>query len=350
MGEDMVRIASVLIYLTLCLFGVNAFSAGQSSVDDYDVTISLYRPSDLAEREIPQPTLAFSNVARPPTGSVRDLLLRIHVWPDSDAIALLYAVNPDLHDPLHLPEQMHFIQIHSTPEIYAALSSGFLFRIHYDNQIVRAIVLARSDLRLVSDRASVLPPDRFDDGPARQTILGCISSISNTLDQIVDALDARDQPTNHEMLLQISGDIELSSQTLERITRSPNSITHPDAASLCAVVKDLKVKQAGFASTRGIELSPWPQALVRVRTVNAQTGKPVSLLTIHFVPEALETLKRWDRVFPTLSSPTEWYLPEADYILWASQNENATPLGRVRISVRKNSGSQPMVVDIPVKQ
>src|SRR5262249_41858994 len=160
---------------------------------------------------------------------------------------------------------------------------------------------------------------------------------------IVTRLDGRDQPTNHEMLLQVGADIELFSQTLGAAGQPTSSVTSADEAALCAVARDLNIKQSGFNTTRdpNSSFSPWPQALVQVRTVSAETGKPVLSLTVHFVPQALANLKERDRVFPTLSSPTEWYLPEADYILWAARGEHMPPLGQVRISVRRTGNSKP---------
>jgi len=346
-------IVSVLIFSSFFIQSASSFSCAQDVASDYNVTISLYRPSDMAERDVPQPPLAFPNIARPSTVHVlSELLLSIHVWPDSGATALIYALNPNLRDPLRLPERVRIIQIHPTTQVEAALSTGFLLRIHYDDKIVQEIVSSRDNLEHLVGHVKGLPLQRFENASARQTTLNCISSISDDFGQIADGLQARNQPTNHEMLLQVRGDIKLLTQTLRRIATSSESITRTDARIICSVGNDLKIKQDGFDRTRGIDSSstPWPQALVRVRTINAQTGNPVHLLTVHFVPEALESLKQWDRIFPTLSSPTEWYLPEADYVLWAARSKNAASLGRVRISVRKAGDSQPFIVDIPVKQ
>src|SRR5260370_27598510 len=146
-GKGTVPIASVPIYLLLCLLSVNTFSSAQGSVDDYDVRISLYRPSDMAEREMQQLPLAFPSIALPPTvGSVRELLLSVHVSPDSEATALVYALNPDLRDPLRRSEKVRIIQIQSTPQIEAAISSGFLLKIHYDEKIVQNLISSREDL------------------------------------------------------------------------------------------------------------------------------------------------------------------------------------------------------------
>jgi hypothetical protein len=203
-GKSTVRIASVPIYLSLCLLSVNTFSSAQSSVDDYDLQISLYRPSDVAEREMQQPRLAFPSIAVPPTvGSVRELLLSVHVLPDSEATALVYALNPDLRDPLRPSEKVRFIRIQSTPQIEAAISSGFLLKIHYDDKIIRDLISSRESLGTLAGRASALTSERFDDANVRQTGLSCISSISDDFGQIEDKLETRDQPTNHEMLLQV---------------------------------------------------------------------------------------------------------------------------------------------------
>src|SRR5215475_2883304 len=177
-GGSTVRIVAALVCLSIC--PVNVFSGAQNSVSNYDLRVSLYRPSDGAERAIPGVPLAFSTITVPaPVRTVRQLLLSVHIHADSDAASLFYALNPSVHDPLHLGDKVRVIEIHPTHDSTDALSEGFLFKIYYDEKIVRTLISSRESLPGLIASVSALAPERFADLSVRQAVLGCISSVSD---------------------------------------------------------------------------------------------------------------------------------------------------------------------------
>lgn len=78
----------------------------------------------------------------------------------------------------------------------------------------------------------------------------------------------------------------------------------------------------------------FPSVLVNVRT-RGSDGKDVQGLQIWCVPKALINKSSYYRRFPTLSSPTSLELSEGDYVFWATQGANDTPISnRVSVQVR----------------
>src|SRR5271157_2023026 len=125
-----IRVFSLLMFLVTCVLTTSTSGETQGSEDSYDIRISLFRTSDEVEHATIQPALRFTTITVPPgIGSIRELLLNSHIYADSDAIGLIYALNPDLNDPPQPGTKVRTIQIPLTPETTNALSDGFLFKI-----------------------------------------------------------------------------------------------------------------------------------------------------------------------------------------------------------------------------
>jgi hypothetical protein len=323
-------------------------------VANYDLKISLYRYVDDVERPTPQPPLRIiTTTASPDIHSIRELLVRRHLDPDSGAIGLMYALNPDLSDPPRPGANVLMIEIQATAEAEKAISDGFLFKIHYDDKIIADLISSREDLRLMAGTFSALPPERFADSSLRDATLNCISSISGDFDKIADYLADRDQPTNHEMLSQARDEVQLVLRALSQTTTNNVTVAAADKNTICAVANDLQIKKQFFeASEMAGEstLSSNPQADVLVNTFDSVTHQPVPMLTICYAPEALQNDPNWVKQFPNPSSPTEWRLPVADYVFWAIKFGDASPVSdRKPVPVRQTEESKPMTVGIVVR-
>ena len=350
-----VQLLPLPAYVCGCLLTVAAFAHAQTPKDNYDVSISLFRPVDEAEVATRQPLFSFAAITVPPgIRSVQDLLLDSQVYADSDSIGLMLALNPDLREPLEPGSQVRVLQIPRTPEITKALSEGFLFKVTYDARIIRDIVSSRESLRRLTQAASALTPERFADSALRPAASDCVSSISGDFDQIANHLEDREQPTNHEVLSQVRGEVDLLKLTLSRVTQETATVTPADKNVICAVAKDLRVKQEGFENTRGSQstLLKWPQARVLVNTIDAVTHQPVPNLTVYYAPIALEDDARFTQPFAGLSSPAESPpLAEGDYVFWVAKDIGRSPLStRKPVQVRKTEDSKPLIVDILVKR
>ena len=350
------RIIQLLLlpaYLLAWLLSVTEYAGAQDSVGNYDIEVSLYRALDEVERATPQPSLRFATISVPPDiGSVKELLLSSHLYPDSDAFGLTYALNPDLRDALQPGEKVRIIQIPSTPDNRSAISDGFLFKIRYDDRIVRDLISSRESLGRLPGAVSALAPGSFADSGLRQPTLDCLSSISVDFGHIADYLEDRGQLTNHEMLSQTHGDVELLLRKLGRITTGEGTLTEAEESAICLVANDLKTKLHGFESARrgATTFLRWPEARVLVNTFGAITQKPVPMLRIHYVAQALQNDPGQVKQFPGLSSPAELRLPEADYVFWVTKDGDASALSdRVPVSVRRTEDAKPLIVGIVVK-
>jgi hypothetical protein len=350
LGRSHSRLYFVLVNLMICLSTLPASAQYSASVEDLDVRITLYQPSDKQEREIPQQGITITAIKRPAAvSSLSDLLLSLKIFPDSDAAALIDALNPgsDLRALASL-ESIRVLRVAPRTDAATALSEGYLYRVHYDDHLISWLIHEREPFSKLTSNASSLPLARFADSGLQSQTLACISHGQYFFAQILDHLEDRIQPLNHEMLLQLEADIKLSSQTFERIGSSNSLVSPEDSSTLCKIAQDLSIKQKGFEMTRASDSGflSWPQVKILASTVDPATGRLVQLWTIHWAAEQLQDDPEQDHQLSVLTSTAQLQLPEADYVFWATKGASAS--GRRPVSVRVTTDSKPLEVQIPV--
>jgi len=339
-GTHHVRLLSALMCLW-CVLWIATDAANAEPIVNPDVTVTLFRPADEAQKDAEAATLLYPEITVPAkVSSVTGLLNSSNILADSDAIGLMYLLNPQLDkvDGLVAGQTLRMVQVELPPEAAKALSDGFLIKVNYDERLIAAILSQRDTLEQLSP-ASTRRTDHKD----------CIRSAAQYATMITDHLEVRDQPLEHQMLLQIQDDFVLLTQLGQRQSEA-SKIPPDDEETACAVAADLDLKRRGFESRRDASSSStsrWPQVRVLIRTFDA-SGTPKPMLRIHWVPQALEHLPGRDQQFPQLSTPSEYMLPEADYIFYATRQDDPTVLGKVAVAVRRRPGSEPLTVDIQV--
>jgi hypothetical protein len=345
-GADMSVAIRILVVAAMCSPAAPLTAqVSTASLDRYDIQISLFRPIDRLERKIGSIPFRFEEVrvssAHP---SVAGLLSGAKILPDFEAAALLFDMNPQLtiSGGFHEQDRIRVIRIEETPELAKALSEGFFYKIHYDQELIDSLLQSNDTIQKMKTAAS--------SSPASSDLKSCVSSAADDFEQIANHMKDGDQPLNHAMLSQVRGDGDLLLKSLDRITARGSPTTEADTATVCLVANDLQLKSERFLDARGstqTTLSPWPMVRVIVNTKDAISGKPVSLLTIHCVPVALEGNVSQSQEFDGLSSPSERLLPEADYVFWATKGQEDAVLGRRVISVRNTGG--PVAIDLGIK-
>jgi hypothetical protein len=343
-------------YLALALQSglMVANGSAQQPEPDYDVRISILKSCDGDERTLNEQSWRFVTV-KPSDGvnSVEDVLMARHICADADALGLIYAANPDLRDAraLKAGETIRVPEIEAIPEAQHAISDGYAFKIYYDDRIIRELISLRRNLAEALENISKATPDALARSGFDRATLKCTASIRDDFGQIADHLEDRDQPTNHEILTQLRGEVKFVRGAL---SRADAVISAADQIRICAVAKDLTLKQASFNSERGpaATFQRPPMVLVRVNTyTEAAPHKLADMLRVHYAPEALQNDPSEVRPFPGLSSPTESQVPEADYVFWVTRDGDPSLLSkRVLLSVRRTESSQPLILDILVKQ
>lgn len=335
----------ILVVMALCIPAISLTAqVSTADQDSYDIQISLFRPIDRLERKIAPLPFRFEVQVPPSPPTVEGLLSGSKILPDSQAAALLFDLNPQLtiSGDLHEQDRIRMIRIDGTPESAKALSEGFLYRIRYDQELIDSLLQSNDSIQSMKIAVS--------GGRASSDFKGCVASAADDFEQIANHMKDGDQPLNHAMLSQLRGDRDLLLRFAERITTTGFTTNVADTATVCLVAKDLQLKSERFLDARGsvhTKLSPWPMVKVIVNTKDAGNGKPVSLLTIHYVAVALEGNASQTQEFDRLSSPSERLLPEADYVFWATKGQENAVLGRRTISVRNTGG--PVSIDIGIK-
>lgn len=345
--------------VSLCLFTLLPCMAmralGQSRIDDFDVRVALYDPANKTERDLTGPLLKIAVVKiSPDIKSVQDLLTAHRIYPDSGAVGLIYALNPDLRDVYALTAGQDL----RIPEIEPArgtdLPDGSAFKIHYDERLIHEIAAVRPSFSELLSAASTLTAKKAADVSAAEAMIECVYTAFSSFSRIADHLQRGDQPTDHEMLLQVIDDINDLSQTVLRVAAPTTPATAADSTLICSVAKDLETKRLGFNEIKSDTpvLLRWPEALVVVNTYDSATHSPVSRLKVHYALEALQGVPDRDHVFSQHGSPAEspLALPEADYVFWATKEGSQVAVSdHVRVSVRKVEGAKPVAVDLLVR-
>ncbi|HET6175620.1 MAG TPA: hypothetical protein VFE61_01730 [Candidatus Sulfotelmatobacter sp.] len=349
-GKKQILPGFVLACAIVAVLPVLASASEQDAAANYDIRVSLYRRVDDAERAMPQASWTMATIPVPAdVKSIRELLVSNHINFDSDAVGLLFALNPDLGDVLSPGDKIRFIQVLATQETAKAISDGFVLKIYYDDSIIRNLVAAREKILDLAADFSRLPPERFESGTVRQKSMDCITGISHDFKEVANVLEYRDQPTNHEALSQLRGDVQLVVRTLEPTLTGNQRVTAVDQATMCEVANDLRIKREGFEGTRGPSLLRFPRAHLLVNTYDSVTHNPVTKLRIHFVAAALQNDPLQEQTFSALS-PVDVPLPEADYVFWVTKDGDTTPIsGRTLASVRQQQDSKPQILEILVK-
>jgi hypothetical protein len=327
-------------------------SAEPQSTDEFDLTTSLYRPSDGSERPTAGLQVTFQSVTvREDTHSIQDLLEQSHIWPNADAFGLLYALNPDMQTegPLRPGDKLRVPTIDPLSETAKAASDDFWVKLRYDDRLIGEIVAARTRIAMLAAEIATLPAARLSNP---EVTGGCVSDGAKDFSAIASALQRRDRPFDHEMLFQVRGDENVLSEIFQR-TLAAGDLRMPvaDEETICGVAKDLRLKEETFGTGRRAAVGiteKFPTVRVVVHTINVATGNQVSGLTVHYVPQALKDRPEYEKSLGGLTSPMTERIPEADYYFWATR-QSAAVTEYKKCSVREED-NKPYVCDLPVRQ
>jgi hypothetical protein len=317
---------------------------------DLDVKVTLFRSGDGMEQPVRPEDISIASV-KPGAqfSSLESLLLSLKIFPNSDAAGLIESLNPGEDLGAVTPsETIRVLSVAPDEKAAAALSAGFRYRIYYDELLIHQLLDEREPVRKRVAAFSSWPVERFAESRLREPTAACISNGQFFFDQILDHLEDRIQPLNHQMLLQLRDDVALFSRILDQTGPSGRILDSRDSATLCEITGDLSIKNKGFEAARslGSGFPSWPQVSIMATTVDAATGTPVQLWTIHWAAEQLQDDPEQDHQLNVITSSVQILLPEADYVFWATKG--AAVSNRKRVSVRTTADSKPLPIQIPV--
>jgi hypothetical protein len=322
----------------------------QTLPGDLDVKVTLFRSGDGMEQPVPPESISIAAI-KPGAqfSSLETLLLSLKIFPNSDAAGLIEALNPGKDLGAVTPsETIRVLSVASDEKTAAALSAGFLYRIQYDELLVHQLLDQREPFRKRVAAFSSWPLEKFADSRLREPTATCISNGQFFFNQILDHLEDRIQPLNHQVLLQLRDDVALFSRILDQIGSSSQILESRDSEMLCKIAGDLSIKNKGFEAPRalGSGFPSWPQVTIMATTIDSATGKPVQLWTIHWAAEQLQDDPEQDHPLSVMTSSVQILLPEADYVFWATKGSAVS--NRKPVSVRTTADSKPLPIQIPV--
>src|SRR3989442_1431447 len=182
-----VETRALLILYIVCFASATVNHAEDSELNKLDISVSLFRSVDQMSRPIGDgsPILTVTTTVITQNDTIQDLLRRNGVYPNMDALGVVYALNPELRtlSPLKsgLTINLPKVQIQNTEAVRSAFESGFLVSLSVDAKLKGELTAIWKPLRSLTSRVSRLGSARFANETARGQIV-------NGLDDITDSL------------------------------------------------------------------------------------------------------------------------------------------------------------------
>jgi hypothetical protein len=343
-------VVAIATFITRLAFaGLQNFT--DLEVQGHRVRLSLLG-SDRTTKSWPdeRPRLTVSSVTVKPDDTIHSLLIGNKIRPDIEAFTLVYELNPQVQSLKSLKAGTTLLLplLQPGPKLSAELEAGFKVALTVDPDVKDTLGRNTQVLTTIFPVNATLTPSKVANGVSVESSGQAARYVVNRLEFFRRSIIRRNgRPVTRETLEQLIGDAETMTALLTPVMKGERRLTADDARQIVSIQKDIKIKETHFVQVAaGEPPDAWPKVKIVVRTI--KQGKPVSGLRVYYVPEALKTRADQVRPFDTLSSPCERKMPEADYIIWASKDNNSKPISVMqRLIVRKESTTGP--VDLAIR-
>jgi hypothetical protein len=237
-----------------------------------------------------------------PGQSVQEMLQQSGVEPNSDALSVVYSLNPGIY---RLTDASSYtVKILAVEGFNPSLATPV--RLMVDSALKQSIVER-------SNRLAALAVSKPAD-------------MRSFLSPAVDALkETSVSITVHPISSSLLGQVERESSLLTEYSNKAG-LTDDDKAKIAEINSDLRAKDKALQTD-----APDPDVIVR--TLAAKDQSEVGLLTICYTPVFLDNGK-CDAEFERPSSPTDHRLPVANYHMWAANTLGVRVSEVKRVEVR----------------
>lgn len=249
--------------------------------------------------------LTTKNIQLKPGQSVQEVLQGSGVEPNSDALSVVYSLNPGIYKltdasnyTVRIPALKDFDPSNTTP-VTLVVDSG----------LKQSIAAKSGSLALFT---STKPPD----------MRGSLSPVAAALRETSVSIGVH--PTSSSFLEQVEHESNLLSQFSAK-----TNLTEADKATIAEINNDLRAKNKALQADE-------PDPDVVVRTLAAKDQSEVRLLTICYAPVFLDS-GSCDAEFERPSSPTNHRLPVANYHMWATTSLGVRVSQVKRVEVRDST-------------
>jgi len=304
----------------------------QVQLEGLTVTLSLVkRTPTLTKKDWPkEPFSLTAESVSVNQRTIYELLKAAHIFPDVEAFALVYVINPDVRALREIKvSQIRIPKIVGGPQLEAAFTEGFVVLLTVEREKKELFNAKVLRLKQLVESVSNFGPEKFQDMSVHDVTIASLKTTSGILGGINQRVSQRfGRPISSEGLSQLIADVDLLSATLTNKTEATAKILKADEGKILSIEKDVRIKGRAFSEVAaGDAPDAPPDVLVIVKTLKA--GNQVPNLRIYYVPEALKDNNDDVRPFGVLSSPSNKKIPEADYCFWAAIDPSHTPVTNV---------------------
>jgi hypothetical protein len=313
--------------------------AQENPLDQMNLSASFVRTKDRITKTVPNSVLTVTHVIVGANDTISGLLRRNGIFPNSDAMGVVYSLNPDLTQLSPLPEKLSIVLpgLKRTDEVNKALKEDFLASLTMDQKLKDDLIATWKSLQPLVMQISAFGAERFSQAEDKDRVTTALQNTTESLHDMTIVLRENNRPLSHEILSQTYNDAAVLLSIVQQAAQPGQKLGPEDQNRIFLIASDMELKVRNLNEARGPNDSPprWRDTRVIVDVLENQ--KPVPGLRVYYVPEALEGQSVFVRQFSVLSSPAEQVLPEADYMIWAAnENDTTSTTAHVPVPVRKS--------------
>ena len=317
-----------------------------------DVEMFLVRASDGALRSLEDEdvTLTLHDTIVEPGDRIENLLTQRGIYADAEGFGAVYQLNPDVYpELLETGTELTLPVVQGGESLQSAFDEGYLVALTLHVGLKQRILDQVEQLSSQAPDLLGLDAQRFEEETERSTMLSAADRSIDLLKAIGTIIKERSRPLDPDMLAQISSEAEVLHSMLSELLSDDRMVTPADGAIVEAISKNMEVRSRHFVGARGPGGPParYPRGTVTVKALSDSVE--VHQLRVYYVPLALLGMSNYVMAFPTLTSPTQHTLPEADYYFWLGRPGDPTPLSEVfPKEVRRRSSDTADILELPI--
>jgi hypothetical protein len=315
----------------------------QAKLGGMDVSMSLVHRNDRTTlKSWPDERAGLTIQVVPIVGrTIQEVLAEHHIFPDLEAVGLVYELNRDIED-LNASniKWVTIPLVESGPRLKMRFAEGYAVLLTADRSVKerfhQAVIKFTENVAVMAQFAKTA----FPNDSAMKALIDSLQRTSDHLvriDQRIKNRFGRSIPT--EAVHQLTAEVDLLNRSLIALAASGRSTDKEVQWQVEAVSKDVKIKAEAFTEVAaGRPPKSWPRVVVAVKTL--KEGSLVHNLRVYYAPEALKERAEEIRSFSVLSSPATQQLLEADYCFWAAKDPDRSAITNMQCQeVRQNGGT-----------
>ena len=343
-----------LVFLGLVVSQFAIAATGQDEAkQQLDVSFAVRNPTTKQVLNLGDETirLDFRSTTFMKNDSLEKLLRANGVLPDIEALAVVYARNPEVNSDSFRPGVTMFLPaVNGGERLTSVVKDGYLVELTLEKQLKDSFVKNVQAASLSAAELDSLDVALFSDESNRTDFLGRVKRTVELFSNFREVIRNRTLPIGPELIRDLHGEAELLTSLIQRVVKK--EVKPADVATQLTMLEDdLSVRAELFRETKGPGRRPNRnrEMLVKVEAFSLADGKELKRVRVYYVPIALKDVADEVREFLELASPTQTVLPEANYFMWVGQPGDRQPQPHgIHVPVRQMTGVKEQKVQFAI--